>query len=711
MDLRTRTTLLCGALALAIAASILLRGRNRTVHRIFAMFAADMGLWYLAQSLYSLGRDPLWSRFTAILAILLPQFALHLFEAVVPHPPGRRSRLLRVAGMLALPTAVLVLATQHRNPASRTVVFFYVFGLLAAGLWSLALRGRASPSRATQGRVRFLVVVGALAAIFSCADFLWFLGAELPPVGAVLSIVFVFMLAESLRRERLLDLYELLGRLLVSTALAFSLAGIFYVFVELVGGFDTMYLNAVLAAIVILVLFEPLRLEVERRIHRVFFRERGDLVAAVGEARRKLVYVLELDELRSVFASAMEESRRVTAAALYLTDPTGYAFDRAAGVGESLPERIELASARPLLDRVARGPVALEPVAREAAERRAVGQPDEELEAILSAAEVLGPLREGVVLPIREGRGELAGLLVVADDRVRDAFADDEVALLESFAAQIGIVIENSQVYRRMRERERLVTIGQMATGLAHEVKNPLGAIKGAAQLLADPAPGAPELDASSREFVAIILEEVDRLDRVVGSILDYARPTRGNPGPVDVNAVVRRTVQILSSDRSDEATIETSIEGNLPTVRVDAEQLRQVLLNLVQNAVQAMNGRGVVRVATRVRGGRARDAAGPPGWVEPAWVEPAWVEIAVSDSGPGISQKVLKNLFVPFFTTKNVGTGLGLAISQRIVRGAGGSIEVRTGEGAGTTFTVVLPASLDPLGVAPEPARAADQA
>jgi signal transduction histidine kinase len=329
--------------------------------------------------------------------------------------------------------------------------------------------------------------------------------------------------------------------------------------------------------------------------------------------------------------------------------------------------------------------VLLEEIARELEERRALLGPAEaaQIEAVLASAAVLGPLRTGVVLGIRTEPGELVGLLVVVDDRVHDAYSADDIGLIESLAAQIGVVIQNSLAYQKMQERDRLAALGQMATRLAHEVKNPLGAIKGAAQLLADPGPGT-ELDAGSREFVAIILEEVDRLDRVVGSVLDYARPNKGNPAPVDVNAAVRRTIQILASDRSHSLTIDLELAEELPSVRIDAEQLRQVLINLLRNAQQAMNGRGNVRVGTRPR------PVGPGGH--------GWVELRVTDSGPGISQKVLKNLFVPFFTTKNQGTGLGLAICHRIVNAAGGSIEVETNEGAGTTFTVVLPAFKAPL-------------
>ena len=189
-------------------------------------------------------------------------------------------------------------------------------------------------------------------------------------------------------------------------------------------------------------------------------------------------------------------------------------------------------------------------------------------------------MRDGVAIGIRAESGELAGLSIIADDRVRDAYSHEEVALFESLAGQIGVVIENSLVYQRMQERDRLAAIGQLAARLAHEVKNPREPSRAQLELLSEPSPGAAELDASSREFLGIILEEVDRLDRVVGSVLDYARPSNANPGPADLNGIVRRTVQILSSDRDDEVLLELDLAEDLPRIRIDAEQLRQVLMN-----------------------------------------------------------------------------------------------------------------------------------
>jgi signal transduction histidine kinase len=524
----------------------------------------------------------------------------------------------------------------------------------------------------------------------------------------VLSIVFLFVLAESVTRQRLADIYELAGRLLVSTALAFCLAGIFYLFVMVIGGFDTMYLNAVLAAIVFLVLFEPLQTEVETRIHQFFFRERYDLEKSVGELRKRLAHVLEVDSMVATLMHELERSRRVTTAAFYLRDPEGDGFDLVSSIGAAVPKRVEMLGVRPLLERLEEsGAVSLEDLARDANKADSV---------VLAASETLGVLKSAVAMVVRGFDDESAGLLFLRDDRVRDAFTPEEVALLETVAAQMGVVLANSRVYSRMKERDRLAALGSMAAGLAHEVKNPLGAIKGAAQLLED-VDSSSDDEPTSREFVGIIIEEVDRLDRVVGSFLDYARPHAGNPVPLDINAAVRRTVQILSSQVADGAVdVALDLVEPLPRARIDPEKFRQVLMNLMQNAIQAMDGRGKITVSTSTqRPGRARISMHDTGSAaarRPGVGEQDRVEVSVRDTGPGISPKVLRNLFVPFFTTKVEGTGLGLAISQSIVQNAGGTIEVHSQPGAGTTFTIVLPHADGALGAAAasEPPRSSDR-
>ena len=373
-------------------------------------------------------------------------------------------------------------------------IYLYVFGLLAVALTALWRRGEKSPSRAVRDRIRFLAGVGATAMTFTLADFVAFLGVNLPPIGAILAVVFLFILAESLTRPRLADLYELSGRLLVSTALAFALAGIFYGFITYIGRFGAMYLNAVLAAIVFLVLFEPLEQEFEKRVNKFFFRERHDLETSVSELRRRLAHTLESAEMVEVVVHDLERSRRVTTCAVYLRDADGNGFDLVGStVGAPLPPRLESLAIRPLTERLTMS-ISLEELAREA---DAAPHAREAMAPVLTAVESLGPLKSSVVLSIRGDAEELVGLLCVADDRVKDAFTPEEILLLETITAQMGVAIANSRLYDRMKERDRLAALGAMAAGLAHEIKNPLGAIKGAA-----PAPrrGHPGRAGSRRD-------------------------------------------------------------------------------------------------------------------------------------------------------------------------------------------------------------------
>jgi signal transduction histidine kinase len=202
---------------------------------------------------------------------------------------------------------------------------------------------------------------------------------------------------------------------------------------------------------------------------------------------------------------------------------------------------------------------------------------------------------------------------------------------------------------------------------------------------------------------VGIILEEVERLDRVVGSVLDLARESPGAVPPIDVNGVIRRTLQVLAAEWGEApVAVVEELDDSVPRVAIPPEQLRQVLINLLRNAGQAVRGRGRIGVRTRLRV-RERPHLGEDGVTN--LVAERHVVIGVTDDGPGIPQSVLKNLFLPFFTTKERGTGLGLAISQRIVQGVAGRIEVRTREGEGTTFELVLPAAMEALGTPMPPA------
>jgi signal transduction histidine kinase len=232
-----------------------------------------------------------------------------------------------------------------------------------------------------------------------------------------------------------------------------------------------------------------------------------------------------------------------------------------------------------------------------------------------------------------------------------------------------------------------------MAAGLAHEIRNPLAAIKGAIQLIV-PSNGAGEDGAAerepdpeaTREFLGIILDEVNRLNGVVTQFLDYSRPLKTALAPGDVNDILQRTLKLLSPQVPAGVTVAVDLAEDLPRVNCDPEQLKQVFLNLAINAIQAMPEGGTLHVQTGIARDEIALLRGTPSSSE-------LVEIRFRDTGPGIPDDARDHLFVPFYTTKEKGTGLGLAICQRIIGSHGGSIGLRSAAGEGAEFVVALPA------------------
>jgi len=254
---------------------------------------------------------------------------------------------------------------------------------------------------------------------------------------------------------------------------------------------------------------------------------------------------------------------------------------------------------------------------------------------------------------------------------------------LRTFGAQRELAERLDHSYRELREKteqvlaveeqvqraNRLAVLGELAAGLAHEIGNPLGGIKGAAEILAERVPPGDE----TARFAALLLREVDRLDGVVTRFLDGVRaPPRGD-GTADL-AHVLEPVLSLTEPLLEKGRLELTIDlaDGVPEVDVEPQQLHQVLLNLLLNAIQATPLGGRISVATRVVN--------------------AHVECDVRDTGRGIEPADLPRLFDPFFSRRAGGIGLGLSIAQRIVAAGGGEIRVASAVGAGSTFTVRLP-------------------
>jgi two-component system sensor histidine kinase HydH len=231
------------------------------------------------------------------------------------------------------------------------------------------------------------------------------------------------------------------------------------------------------------------------------------------------------------------------------------------------------------------------------------------------------------------------------------------------------------QAQAEARRSERLAALGQLSAGLAHEIRNPLGVIKGSAEMLSQKLHSSDEL---SRELAGYISTEVNRLSALVTEFLDFARPLHAQLQPVDVTAVLERTLEIVDHRwKGKPVRVEREYAEALPLVPLDESLCEQAFLNLVQNAYEAMEETGgTLRMEARLNWAKGREG----------------VQIVLADTGPGIPDRLREEIFNPFVTTKKTGVGLGLSIVSKIVDGHHGSIHVENGPEGGARFTLFFP-------------------
>ena len=241
------------------------------------------------------------------------------------------------------------------------------------------------------------------------------------------------------------------------------------------------------------------------------------------------------------------------------------------------------------------------------------------------------------------------------------------------FVGQVLILRDLGEVRRlqdEIRRQEKLAAIGGLAAGVAHEIRNPLSSIKGIASYFK----GKFESDSDDEEMAGVMIEEVDRLNRVISELLEFARPTELSPKPTDVNDLLKHSVRLIQKETSAKnINIDLKLSEEVLTTQIDSDRFSQCLLNIYINALQAMYQGGQLSIQTTM----SKDNL---------------INIQIDDMGKGINTDDLSRIFDPYYTTKPKGTGLGLAIVHKIVEAHDGQIKVRSVLGKGTTFTITLP-------------------
>jgi two-component system NtrC family sensor kinase len=383
---------------------------------------------------------------------------------------------------------------------------------------------------------------------------------------------------------------------------------------------------------------------------------------------------VDLESLSSNLVRTVGRALGIEKASLFLLEEAKGLFNLKASIGVAINSQFFLLRDDPLLQSLAR--------VQQGIVREELEMADDNLN-LMATARRMEEIEAEISIPIIS-KEKLIGALNLGYKPGKEIYSNEDLELLSTLANQAAVAIENARLYQNLkqsqdtlRRADRLSSLGLLTAGLAHEIRNPLVAIRTFTQLL-------PERyeDAEFRNgFQSLALKEVDRICGLITDLLSFARPSKPNVAQEDMNNVIEGIARILDTQAKEKSVeLVRYFAPNLPKVWIDREQMKQVFMNLIFNGIQAMNDGGTITISTRIFSPDATEQS------------PSFVQVEVRDTGVGIPNENLEHIFDPFFTSKDEGSGLGLSISHQIVQEHGGYVTVESKVGKGTSFLVNIP-------------------
>ena len=647
MDYYAQGSLVAAVVALAIAVYLRAFARGDREAKAFADLSFFIFLWCFPEYLWKTLSSSFWHKVSLAGAMFLPPFALRYCGAAVrTRPRWFPAVLFAGVWVSAAFGATVFLDPLLDSPWWNVAALLYVYPYLGMGLYVIFRHGfRESPSAVERKKYQFLVVGGGIAAAVAPLNFLPGTGIYFPPLAAFAVLIFFYFMATGILHLHFFELPDIVGRGILLVIQIFAFAVVFGV-LEVVSGRKFWFpLAGVFLISFFLLTFYPFLMRKLGGISSdLLMRQSRQVQTVLSDFARKLPESSSLGEIARTVEDALAQVPFVERASLWIR-PEGGTDE---GIG-ALPVRAD--EYLRAFNRFTKRYPALRVMEHGGSKASDVAIWDDSFDASFP-----------VFL-----RGTLAAAVLFHWRDKRPSFRETE--LMVPFLDGIGLAVENIRQKQRIQRREHFATIGELAAGLAHEVRTPAGVIKGAAQFL------TREARAKDREFLGIIVEEADRLNGVVTEFLEYARPSQRAPRTVSLRDPVEKAVALLlreKRERMDRVRHHVIVSEPAPVVKADPGEIERVVYNLLTNAVEAMPQGGELTVRVGSVEGEAR--------------------IAVEDTGTGIPEKDRPQLFRPFFTTRERGVGMGLAICRRIVEENGGSVSFDSVPGRGSRFTVKLP-------------------
>ncbi|MEK6679513.1 MAG: ATP-binding protein [Nitrospirota bacterium] len=534
----------------------------------------------------------------------------------------------------------------------------------------------------------FGTVIGFLAGM---TNYFYWYRIPIPPLLNILVPLYVILVTYAIMKYKLMEISIVLKRGTVYTAGLLLVLIPTYLILLWTQNIFFKTINISYSIIIFCILtitaiaFYKIRLKAETAIEKVFFSNKYDYYKILTNFSKELVSVLTLNELLDKTINTFTETLKIKKASIFLFDEEKKAYIIKASYGlDEEKNKIKIKQDVPLIDYfIEKEDVAI----REEIERYPSTQQTQEI------IKILKDIESEIAIPFME-KDKIVGFCNLSAKGDRSMYSHEDIELFLSLGRQAAIAIKNAVLIEKIKESkhvirrmERLKTIGDMAAGLAHEIRNPLVPIKTCLDLLT----GEHGVDAESIKKIAVCAyKEVERIEALLGEIMDYSRPRQPVFKDEDINNIVEKTAIFIEYEAKKAGiTIDRKYDKSLPAIKVDGEHMKQVLLNLLINAIDAVNGNGRISIATR----KVKHLLSPSGMIG----EKEYLQIEITDNGAGIPEESIERIFNPFYTTKHAskereGTGLGLSIVQEIITEHHGFVQVRSELGKGSSFLVNLP-------------------
>jgi signal transduction histidine kinase len=501
-------------------------------------------------------------------------------------------------------------------------------------------------------------------------------------LGPSFTIIMVGFITYSIIKHRLMDINIVLKKGTAYVLLLILLIVPSFIFILLIEevffGKISYLFSVVIVALLFLVtiFFYRIKPQAEKIVEQVLFKNRYDYRETLATFSKAMVSILDLQSLSRRIFETITGTMGVEKASLFLwnEEKAGYSLFESKNIGMTASTR-HIPKEDPLPHYLKKtGEITI---------REELGK-GVNIPEINEVKKMMSLLEAEVSIPLIS-KGQLIGMINLGYKFTKDIYSHEDIELLNTLANQTAIAVENARLYEDLkrsksyiRRADRLASLGTLTAGLAHEIRNPMVAIKTLTQLL----PERLEDEEFRSQFVKIASGEVDRISSLINELLDFARPSDPKWEMEDINAILDGMILLITTETKKKLiTIIKNYASNLPLAQIDREQIKQVILNLLLNAIDATSENGTITVQTR-------------SFIKPGG-EP-YVQIEFTDTGCGIPAEHLEDIFNPFFTTKTTGSGLGLSISSQIVQDHKGYIDVESQLEKGSSFFINLPVHQD---------------